>query len=89
MGGVFACSFDAYVSGDAADPDHVNAVTAAVADDEGNQAADTDAATVSFGDAMPAVDVAKHADPGSVPPVGSVPTMVQMAATVYSVHSQR
>ncbi len=64
VGGTFSCSFDALVAGDAGDPDHVNTVTAAVVDDEGNPASDDDDATVAFGDLAPTIDVAKSADPG-------------------------
>ena len=49
VGGAFSCSFDAFVAGDAGDPDHVDTVTATVVDDEGNPAADDDEAPVSFG----------------------------------------
>ena len=35
VGGTFSCSFEAFVAGDAGDPDHLDTVTAAVVDDDG------------------------------------------------------
>ena len=73
-GGTFSCSFDAFLTGEPGDPDHVDTVSVTVADDEGNEAADSDRATVSFGDAVPAVDVSKGAAPGSVRETGETAT---------------
>ncbi len=53
------------MAGDAGDPDHVNTVTAAVVDDEGNPASDDDDATVAFADVLPSVV-------GGQDPVGGV-----------------
>ncbi len=47
-GGVFACSFDADLVGNAGDPDHVNTVTVTVTDDDANTATATDTATVTY-----------------------------------------
>ncbi len=74
LGGTFSCSFDAFVAGDAGDPDHVNTVTATAMDDEGNPASDGDDATVAFGDAMPSVNVAKTPSVGSVAEPGATVT---------------
>ena len=66
VGGTFSCSFDAFVAGDAGDPDHADTVTATVADDEGNPASAADDATVAFTDVLPAIAVAKAPSVGSV-----------------------
>ncbi|MBN2114448.1 MAG: hypothetical protein JW785_10020, partial [Acidimicrobiia bacterium] len=78
-GGTFSCSFDAYLAGEAGDPDHANAVTAAVEDDEGNPTSAADDATVSFDDVLPALAAAKTASVGSVPePGGTVTFLVEV-----------
>ena len=52
VGGTFSCSFDAFVAGDAGDPDHVNTATGG-RDDDGNRAAAQDDAVVAFDDVLP------------------------------------
>ncbi|MFH1329848.1 MAG: hypothetical protein ABIJ48_04240 [Actinomycetota bacterium] len=47
-GGAPSCSFEAVVEGDFGDPDHVDTVTAAAVDDEGNPPSAGDAAAVTF-----------------------------------------
>ncbi len=57
-GGSFSCSFDAYVAGDAGDPDHVDTVTAFLVDGDGRPGTGSATATVPFTDVPPAVTVA-------------------------------
>ncbi len=72
-GGTLSCSFEAFVEGDAGDPDHLNTVTATAVDDEGNPASDDDDATVAFSDvpARPA-QVIKTAAPSAVGEPGGI-----------------
>ncbi|HSG79669.1 MAG TPA: SdrD B-like domain-containing protein [Acidimicrobiia bacterium] len=74
IGATAACTFDAYVAGDASDPDHVDTVTATVTDDEADTATDSDTATVAFGDSPPSVVVTKTATPASLPEPGGTVT---------------
>ena len=74
VGGSLSCSFDAFVAGDAGGPDHVDMVTAAVADDEGNPASATDDATVAFTDVLPSVSASKTPSTGSVGEPGATVT---------------
>ncbi len=71
-GGTFTCSFEAFVEGDAGDPDHRNLVTAVVIDDEGNPASGDDDATVAFADALPGLRVTKAATPSAVGEPGGI-----------------
>ena len=61
IGATVTCSFDAFIGGNNGDPAHTNTVTATVEDDDLNTASDGDSATVSFGDALPSIDVTKAA----------------------------
>ncbi|MCB2223439.1 MAG: DUF11 domain-containing protein, partial [Actinobacteria bacterium] len=82
VGGTFSCSFDAALSGLAGDPDHVNTVTAAAEDGDGNTATDDGSATVAFGDSLPSITVAKTPSVGSVPETGGTVTFsVEVANT--------
>ena len=82
VGGTFTCSFDAYLTGDAGGPDHVNIVTAEADDGEGNTANGSDSATVSFDDELPSISVAKTPSAGSVPEPGATVTFtVEVANT--------
>jgi len=82
VGGTFTCTFDAPLSGLAGDPDHVNTVTATVDDGEGNTATDDGIATVSYGDSLPSITVAKTPSLGSVPETGGTVTFtVEVANT--------
>ena len=82
VGGTFTCTFDAALSGLAGDPDHENTVTAIVDDGEGNTATDDGTATVSYGDSLPSISVAKTPSIGSVPETGGTVTFtVEVANT--------
>ena len=72
VGGTFSCSFDAFVAGDAGGPDHLDTVTAAATDDEGNLATGRDDASVSFTDVLPSAAAAKTPSVGSVPEPGGI-----------------
>jgi LPXTG-motif cell wall-anchored protein len=71
-GGTFSCSFEAFVGGDAGDPDHHDTVTAAASDDEGNPATGSDDATVAFSDSLPSLQVTKTASPSAVGDPGGI-----------------
>ncbi|MCB2224648.1 MAG: hypothetical protein KQH83_10825, partial [Actinobacteria bacterium] len=73
-GTAFTCTFDAAVTGLFGDPDHVDTVTAAARDDEGNPVSDADDATVAFTDALPTISVSKTPSAGSVPEPGGTVT---------------
>jgi LPXTG-site transpeptidase (sortase) family protein len=66
-----ACSFSVIhsLSGATALP-HVNVFTAHAQDTEGNDATDSDDATVTFTDVLPSITVTKDASPTSVPETG-------------------
>ena len=82
VGATLACSFDAALTGDASGPDHVDTVTATVEDDEGNQAAADDDATVTYDDVPPSITTTKTPSVGSVSePGGSVSFAVTVANT--------
>lgn len=69
-GASYACSFTETISGNAGGS-HTNTVTARVEDDDGNDDADSDDATVSITDPGPAgITVEKTANPTSVPETG-------------------
>jgi uncharacterized repeat protein (TIGR01451 family) len=74
LGGTLSCSFDAFVAGDAGDPDHVNRVTAFAQDDDANSVSEFDDASVTFNDELPTVSVSKTATPGSVSEPGATVT---------------
>jgi uncharacterized repeat protein (TIGR01451 family) len=69
-GGSYSCSFTAAVSGNAGDIE-TDTITAAVADDEGNSAANAAQATVTITDADVSVDIVKTASDTSIPEPGS------------------
>jgi uncharacterized repeat protein (TIGR01451 family) len=69
-GSSYSCSFTATVSGNAGDSE-TDTIIATVADDEGNEAFDSDSATVTVTDATPSVSIAKTASDSSVPEPGS------------------
>jgi uncharacterized repeat protein (TIGR01451 family) len=74
VGATLSCSFDAFVGGDAGDPDHLDTVTAAAADATGNTATGFDSATVSFLDVLPSVGVTKTPSVASVDEPGEIVT---------------
>ena len=47
-GGVFECSFEAFLTGFYGDDDHVNTITVTAGDDDGNSIEESDGATVAF-----------------------------------------
>ncbi len=76
-GGEHRCKFGATVSGDPEDSE-TDTVTATAQDDESNEVTDSDSATVSIYDVLPAVDVIKTTNPISVPePGGTVSFIVR------------
>ena len=75
-GGQRDCSFEAFVAGDAGDPDHLDTVTATAADDEGNPASADGMARVAFDDVLPSLWVAKAAVPSAVEEPGGIVTFV-------------
>ncbi len=72
-GGSYQCTFSRFVTGDVG-TDHINIVRATAADDEGNQASDTDDALIVFGDVLPAIEVVKSATPALVLETGGLVT---------------
>jgi hypothetical protein len=68
--GIFSCSFDAVLVGEAGDPDHVNTVSATASDDETNSVAAGDSATVAFVDGSLSITVAKTPSVSAVPDSG-------------------
>jgi hypothetical protein len=71
-GGIYSCSFTAYVGGNAEDME-TDTVTASGKDDEGNDVEDSDSATVNINDVTSSIELIKTAEPTSVEePGGSV-----------------
>jgi uncharacterized repeat protein (TIGR01451 family) len=70
VGGIFSCSFDAFVAGNFGDSAHVDTVTALVEDDDSNSVSDDDSATVVFEDLLPLIDLSKTPSVGSLPEPG-------------------
>jgi len=68
-GGTYSCSITKMVTGDALST-HTNIVTAAAADDDGNDVNGEATAVVTISDVLPSVAVAKSANPSSVPETG-------------------
>lgn len=68
------CSFEALVTGDASDPDHLDTITVVVEDDEGTAASAAGSATVALVDAPPAASVTKDASAASLPEPGGTVT---------------
>ncbi|MEW6153393.1 MAG: hypothetical protein AB1673_05295 [Actinomycetota bacterium] len=68
-GGTYSCSFPGDFFGGAGDI-QTDVVTAVAVDDEGNQATDSDDATVSILNVVPQIVVTKDADPSSLPEPG-------------------
>ena len=73
-GAAFACSFEAFVAGDASGPDHTDTVTVTGHDDEGDVARDEASATVSFDDVLPAASITKTTSAASVTEPGGTVT---------------
>jgi hypothetical protein len=74
IGETVGCSFDAVVTGDAGEPDHLDTVTATVQDDDGNSGTGYDSATVAFTDVTPSVSVTKSPSVASIAEPGGVVT---------------
>jgi len=70
IGDTYACEFVAPVDGTAEQSPYVDVVTATAEDDEGNQATDTDDASVELTDEVPAISTEKTADPETMPEPG-------------------
>ena len=70
-GDSFTCSFEAFVGGNASDPDHENTVTAELEDDDGNPVTEEDAATVGIDDAIPNITVTKTPSTSVVAPTST------------------
>jgi LPXTG-motif cell wall-anchored protein/uncharacterized repeat protein (TIGR01451 family) len=66
----YHCELTATVTGNAHDV-HLNVVTASGYDDDGAPVSDTDDATVTIGDVLPAISVEKTANPTEVPESGA------------------
>jgi hypothetical protein len=77
----YACTFSAYVAGNAG-IDHQNTVTATVEDDDDNITYGSDDAIVAITDVEPTIEVSKTANPTSVPePGGAVSFTVVVTNT--------
>ncbi len=67
----YTCTFTETLVGDASGPAHENTATAVAEDNEGNDATDSDDATVDYEDVLPDISVVKTANPTSVPETGA------------------
>jgi uncharacterized repeat protein (TIGR01451 family) len=73
VGDFYECAFPASVTGNAGYSE-TDTVTAVVHDDEANEASDSDSATVTIDDVLPAIAVTKTASPINVPEPGGTVT---------------
>ncbi len=73
-GGFYTCTFRETVTGTAADSPYVDTVTAAVSDNDGNQAEGGASAEVVLTDVLPSISVTKTASPTSRPEPGGAYT---------------
>jgi hypothetical protein len=74
LGAPYSCSFTAFISGNAGDV-HMNTVTAKAEDNEGDEATNTDGATVNINDVPSLIRLEKTADPIQVDETGDDPTV--------------
>lgn len=69
LGAPYSCSFMAFIGGNAGDV-HMNTVTAKALDNEGDEATDTDGATVNINDVPSMITLEKTANPTEVDETG-------------------
>ena len=69
-GGIYNCTFSAFIVGDFGDVAHTNQVVATATDDDENVTQSQDAANVVFSDVLPDISIDKRANLSSVPETG-------------------